>query len=97
MDKEQMNFEEEAIQEKPARSRKKTEADKKWGEMRTIQLPKASKSEQNFQFVAVNGRTFQVPKGKPVEVPRPVYEVLMNSLYAEEKADEYENQLQRTE
>ena len=48
MDKEQTNFEEEAIQEKPAKSRKKTDSDKKWEEKMTIELPKASKNEQNF-------------------------------------------------
>ena len=37
---------------------------------------KAPKNEQNFQFVGVNGRTFQVPKGKTVKVPKPVAQVL---------------------
>lgn len=36
--------------------------------------------------MAVNGRTFQVPKGKDVQVPLPVYEVLMNARMAEEVA-----------
>lgn len=96
MDKEQM-ISAENTQVKPARSSKKTEADKIWEEKMTIQLPRAPKTEQNFQFVAVNGRTFQVPRGKAVEVPKPVYEVLMNSHYAAEKAEEYENELQGKE
>lgn len=51
-----------------------------WKDMVEITLPRKPKSEQNFEFVAVNDRRFQVPcTGKPVEVPRPVYEVLMNS------------------
>lgn len=38
------------------------------------------------QCICVNGRTFQVPKGKDVQVPLPVYEVLMNARMAEEVA-----------
>ena len=36
--------------------------------------------------MAVNGRTFMVPKGKDVQVPLPVYEGLMNARMAEEEA-----------
>ena len=43
-------------------------------------------SEEQSRFVCVNGRTFQVPKGKTVEVPLPVYEALMNAKMAEEEA-----------
>ena len=52
---------------------------KDWEEMTEVRLPKAPKTEQNFQFVGVNGRTFQVPRGKSVKVPKPVAEVLANS------------------
>ena len=38
-----------------------------WSEMVEVRLPKAPKTEQNFQFVGVNGKTFQVPKGKTVK------------------------------
>lgn len=63
-----------------------------WQDMVEITLPRHPKSEQNFQFVAVNDRRFQVPRnGKPTLVPRPVYEVLMNSAdmkdYAAERKD----------
>jgi len=58
-----------------------------WKDMVDVVLPRAPKSEQNFQFVSVNGRRFQVPRsGKPVSVPRPVYEVLMNSAAAADYA-----------
>lgn len=50
-----------------------------WSEMVEVRLPKAPKTEQNFQFVGVNGKTFQVPKGKTVKVPKPVAEVLTNA------------------
>lgn len=60
-----------------------------WRDMKTIVLPRAPKNEQNFQFVAVNGRTFQVPRnGKPVDVPAPVYEVLMNAAALKDFAED---------
>lgn len=63
-----------------------------WQDMVEITLPRHPKSEQNFQFVAVNDRRFQVPRnGKPTMVPRPVYEVLHNAEilrdYAAERKD----------
>ena len=49
-------------------------------DMVPVVLPKAPHNEENFLFVSVNGRTYQVPRsGKPVMVPRPVYEVLKNA------------------
>lgn len=36
--------------------------------MKTITLPRACGTEQQSVFVCVNGRTFQVPRGKAVEV-----------------------------
>ena len=51
-----------------------------FSDMVPVVLPKAPHNEENFQFVSVNGRTYQVPRsGKPVMVPRPVYEVLKNA------------------
>ena len=64
-----------------------------WSEMVEVRLPKAPKTEPNFQFVGVNGKTFQVPKGKTVKVPKPVAEVLANAEAAKLAAEEYENGL----
>lgn len=57
-----------------------------WDVMKTIYLPRGQENEEQSRFVAVNGRTFMVPKGKDVQVPLPVYEVLMNARMAEEVA-----------
>lgn len=57
-----------------------------WDDMRTIFLPREQSSEEKSRFVCVNGRTFIVPKGKDVQVPLPVYEVLVNARMAEEEA-----------
>ena len=57
-----------------------------WDVKKTILLPRGQESEEQSRFVCVNGRTFMVPKGKDVQVPLPVYEVLMNARMAEEEA-----------
>ncbi len=57
-----------------------------WDVKKTIFLPRGQESEEQSRFVCVNGRTFMVPKGKDVQVPLPVYEVLMNARMAEEEA-----------
>ena len=57
-----------------------------WNVMKAIYLPRGQGKEEQSRNVAVNGRRFQVPKGKDVQVPLPVYEVLMNARMAEEVA-----------
>nr|DAM82473.1 MAG TPA: hypothetical protein [Caudoviricetes sp.] len=57
-----------------------------WDVKKTIFLPRGQESEEQSRFVCVNGRTFMVPKGRDVQVPLPVYEVLMNARMAEEEA-----------
>lgn len=57
-----------------------------WDVNKEVFLPRGQANEEQSQFVCVNGRTYQVPKGKPVEVPLPVYEALMNARRAEEEA-----------
>ena len=61
--------------------------------MKTITLPRAGGTEQQSEFVCVNGRTFQVPRGKAVEVPEPVYEVLENARRQLEAARKIEDEL----
>ncbi len=61
--------------------------------MKTITLPRAGGTEQQSEFVCVNGRTFQVPRGKAVEVPAPVYEVLENARRQLEAARKIEDEL----
>ena len=59
-----------------------------WKDMREITLPRAGNNEQQFQLVGVNGRTFQVPRGKRTQVPLPVYECLMEAQAAQQEAFE---------
>lgn len=53
-----------------------------WKQMLTIFCPKADDNGPDYAFVCINGKTFQVPRGKQVRVPRPVYEVLSRSEHA---------------
>jgi hypothetical protein len=59
-----------------------------WKDMRSILLPRAGGNEQQSQFCAVNGRTFQVPRGRMTEVPLPIYECLMEAMTAQQEAFE---------
>lgn len=65
----------------------KTEVQDVWKQTKEVLLPRAQENEQKFEFVCVNGRTFQVPKGKRVEVPLPVAEVIENAQMQMEQAD----------
>lgn len=72
--------------EKTAAAETAAQQEDVWNVMRTIFLPREQSSEEKSRFVCVNGRTFIVPKGKDVQVPLPVYEVLVNARMAEEEA-----------
>ena len=65
----------------------KTEVQDVWKQTKEVLLPRAQENEQKFEFVCVNGRTFQVPKGKRVEVPLPVAEVIEKAQMQMEQAD----------
>ena len=61
--------------------------------MKNFDWLQAFAMEQQSVFVCVNGRTFQVPRGKAVEVPEPVYEVLENARRQLEAARKLEDEL----
>ena len=42
----------------------------------TVTLPRATGSEENFVFVGLNGKGWNIMRGVPVRVPRPVYDIL---------------------
>lgn len=47
-----------------------------------VRLPRKGSGEDNFEVVGLNGKMWQVPCGKEVEVPAPVHELLMRMLEA---------------
>ena len=57
-----------------------------WEQKRSIMLARAPMHEQNFVLVGVNGKRYQVPRGKMVEVPLPLYERLVIMQEQEERA-----------
>lgn len=48
-----------------------------WKDMRTVYVPKRSRGEQDTLEVGVNDKTYFVPKDKEVELPFPVYAVIL--------------------
>ena len=64
-------------------------------ETKTVFLPRASETEQQFEFVCINGKAYQVPRGKPVEVPLAVAEVLEHAQMQETELFERIHQMQK--
>lgn len=63
-------------------------------EMTTVYLPRATGKEENFIFVGLNGKGYTIMKGVPVQVPRPVADILNESLRNEQKADRWDDEQQ---
>lgn len=59
-----------------------------WKEMLKVRVPRRPKGE--YFYVCVNDRRFEIPaNGMEQEMPRPVAEVLEQSIQAEYKAEDY--------
>lgn len=62
-----------------------------WDEKETVVIPLGGSDEENFIIVSVNGKRFQIQRGIPVEVPKPVAEVIRNANSMHYQARIYEN------
>ena len=51
-------------------------------DMVQVRLPRKGANDDNFELVGLNGKMWQIPCGKPVEVPKPIYELLMRQQAA---------------
>ena len=51
-------------------------------EMKQIRLPRKGANDDNYELVGLNGKMYQVPCGKTVEVPAAVYELLIRQQNA---------------
>lgn len=61
----------------------------------TIVIPKDPGNKKDTdKFVGVNGKRYQIMRGKPVRVPKEVAEVLKLANLAAEEADAYLEQLE---
>lgn len=58
-----------------------------WQDMRTVYIPYI-RGEKKTQEVGVNDKTYFIPKGRQVEVPEPVWEVVERMLEAQRAAEE---------
>ena len=71
-----------------AKTEEKPEANEKLVKIRLPLIPNVEKQEA--QFVSCNGRDFVIPRGKEVEVPECIVEILRNSENALLEAYQYE-------
>lgn len=60
-----------------------------WKKKVTIRLPKAAQGEENYIIASVNGRVYKLMKGKEIDVPAPIAEVLQHSFEMQDEADEF--------
>lgn len=61
-----------------------------------IKLPRAAHGEDNFMMVSLNGKGYKIQRGKEVEVPEGIAEIIQDSLDARDKADDFiEENLQK--
>ena len=65
-------------------NQKKMESDPVWKDMVPVFLPR-DKHKESHQFVAINGRAYLVKRGEQVMVPKPVFDVLQESMAADNK------------
>ena len=73
---------------------KATPKNNPWKQMYPVFLPKAIDGDQNFVRVVVNGKPYQIPRGKQQLVPKPVYEVLARSETARGVTENYDDAMQ---
>lgn len=59
-----------------------------WEEKVPFMIPKDRNAKGDVP-VTVNDRSFLIKRGVPVELPRPVYEVLVDKMNAEDQRDAF--------
>lgn len=82
----------EILEEVPAEQADETvkaeKAGNPWDEKVRIRVPRKQKGE--YFYVCVNDRRFEIPaNGMEQEMPRPIAEVLQQSIDAEYRAEDY--------
>ena len=77
-------------QEEKAVTEMAAEVKDPWEEKVKMIVPRKPKGEEQFYYICINDRRFQIPAdGKQQEMPKPVALVLQESLEAEYEADDY--------
>lgn len=64
-------------------------------DMVQVRLPRATGKEEDTLFVGLNGKGYNIKRGVPVNVPRPVYEILMERERQIEHQAAFDTKLQQ--
>lgn len=79
----------EPMKEEPVQAEVQPVKDE-WDEMIEMIVPRKPKGDDQQYYVCVNDRRYMIPAdGKMQKLPKPVAEVLRDSLEAEVKADDF--------
>ncbi len=74
-----------------------TEPKSAWDEEVEMVVPRKSKGDDQQYYVCVNDRRYTVPaNGRTQKLPRPIAEILQQSIEAEIEAEEYADKLANT-
>lgn len=65
----------------------------KAAEMESIMIPRRGSNEDINLYVSINGRSWLIPRGKRVELPKYVCDHIRAAWAAEEKADQHSEEL----
>lgn len=63
-------------------------------DMVTVRLPRATGREEEDVKVSLNGKLYRIQRGAQVRLPRPVYDILVESERQKERQAAYERELQ---
>ncbi|MBR6378017.1 MAG: hypothetical protein IKS05_09700 [Oscillospiraceae bacterium] len=55
----------------------------------SVTLPRATGMEEEILFVGLNGKGYTIRRGMPVQVPRPVYDILMEAQRQEQRQRDF--------
>lgn len=55
----------------------------------SVTLPRATGKEEDIVFVGLNGKGYTIRRGLTVQVPRPVYEILMESQRQQQRQQDF--------
>ena len=59
----------------------------------TVILPRATGKEDDTLFVALNGKGYNIKRGIPVRVPRPIADIIRESDRQVEKQNRYKDKI----
>ena len=78
----------------PVAAEEMPEVKDEWAEEVEMLVPRKPKGDDAHFYVCVNDRRFYIPaNGKPQKLPKPIAEVLRESLEAELEAEEFADSL----